>query len=254
VANEVKVSVEQRETIGKQLSKLRAKGLIPANISGGGKPSIAVQLDQQTFLSITKQRGAPVLRISVEPNGGTDMALLARVERNPISKAILHVDFRRIVMSKPIKARVPLHTEGDAPAVKVYNGVLLHLMENVEVEALPANLPDALTIDISGLLELNAILTAKDIKTPANVTVLVAPDEPVIMIKAPRIEAATEAAEAAPAAAASATTPSGETGAAESRAGCCASFRFVGARWRASLVGAPLSAARHRHGADARLG
>ncbi len=115
------------------------------------------------------------------------------------------MDFRRIELSHPIKARVPLHVIGDAPAVKVYNGVLLHLIETVEVEALPANLPDAVTIDISGLVELNTSLTAKDIIAPAQVTVLLAPDEQVVAVKAPRIEAvgeqAVEAGEQAPVAA-----------------------------------------------------
>ncbi len=194
MADEIKVRAQTREVTGKHVKQLRAKGLIPGNISGGGKPSVAIQLDQVALRDIIKAAGAPILRITVEPGAGVDTALLARVERDAVSTAILHVDFRRIVLTDPIKARVTLHTVGEAPAVKVYNGVLLHLMESVEVEALPANLPDALTIDISGLTELNSNLTAKDIQTPANVRVLVAPDEPVVMVKAPRIETAEETA------------------------------------------------------------
>lgn len=194
MANELKVRVQARDALGKHARKLRAQGMVPGNISGGGKPSTAIQMDERELKEIIKTPGAPILRISVEPGGGTDTALLAKVERDAVSTAILHADFRRVVLSQPIKARVPLHTEGDAPAVKLYNGVLLHLMETVEVEALPRNLPEALTIDISGLTELNSTLTAKDIKAPANVQVHVAPDEPVITIKAPRVETAEEAA------------------------------------------------------------
>lgn len=209
MANEMKVRVQRREVVGKHARQLRSQGLTPGNISGGGKPSIAIQMDQRELVDIIKHHGAPILRISIEPDGGNDTALLARVERDAVSTAILHVDFRRVKLTQPIKARVPLHTEGDAPAVKVYNGVLLHLMEAVEVEALPGNLPDAVTIDISGLVELNSTLTAKDIKAPANVQVLVAPDEPVITVKAPRVETAeevaTEAGEQEPLTAAEAT-------------------------------------------------
>lgn len=194
MANEIKVSVQRREVLGKHTSRLRAQGFIPGNISGGGKPSVAVQMDQRELVDIIKHHGAPILRISIEPNGGNDTALLAKVERDAVSRAILHADFRRVKLTQPIKARVPLHTEGDAPAVKIYNGVLLHLMESVEVEALPANIPDALTIDISGLEELNSTLTAKDIKAPPKVQILAAPDEPVITIKAPRVETAEEVA------------------------------------------------------------
>jgi large subunit ribosomal protein L25 len=194
VANELRVRAQVREAMGRHARQLRSQGLTPGNISGGGKPSIAIQMDQNEVRDILKATGAPILRITIEPDGKTDTALLARVERDPVSTAILHVDFRRVVLSQPIKARVPLHTEGDSPAVKLYNGVLLHLIESIDVEALPRNLPDALTIDISGLTELNSTLTAKDIKTPANVQVLISPDEPVITIKAPRIETAEEVA------------------------------------------------------------
>ncbi|HEX8995946.1 MAG TPA: 50S ribosomal protein L25 [Ktedonobacterales bacterium] len=214
MANEIKVKVQRREEMGKHASRLRAQGLVPGNISGGGQPSVAVQMDQHALTDIIKHHGAPILRITIEPDGGNDTALLAKVERDAVSRAILHADFRRVKLTQPVKARVPLHTEGDAPAVKLYNGVLLHLMEAIEVEALPANIPDALTIDISGLEELNSTLTAKDINVPANVQVLVAPDEPVIAIKAPRVELPEEvpaaAAEEAPAEAAEAAT--GEEG------------------------------------------
>lgn len=201
LANEIKLRVQRREVTGKHTKKLRAEGLTPGNISGGGKPSVAIQMPQKDLAALIKQRGTPILRISVDPDGGTDTALLARVERDAVSAAIVHVDFRRVKLSDPIKARVPLHTRGDAPAVKVYNGILLHLMESIEVEALPANLPDALYIDISGLTELNSTLTAKEIEAPAKAQLLIAPDEPVITVKAPRIEAVEEAAEAQPAAA-----------------------------------------------------
>lgn len=197
MANEINVRVQAREVTGKQTRLLRKQGLIPGNISGGGKPSVAIQLDQHSLREILKEHGAPILRITVEPGAGMDTALLARVERDAVSTAVLHVDFRRIVLSDPIKARVPLHTVGDAPAVKLYNGVLLHLMESVEVEALPRNLPEALTIDISGLTELNSTLTAKDIAVPANVQALISPDEAVITVKAPRVETAEETAVAA---------------------------------------------------------
>lgn len=202
MANEIRLRVQLREVTGKQTRKLRTQGLTPGNISGGGKPSISIQMSQRELTDILKKPGAPILRISVDPSGETDTAMLTRVERNAISTAILHVDFRRVNLADPIKARVPLHVTGDSPAVRNYNGVLLHLMESVEVEALPANLPDTLTIDISGLVELNSTLTAKDIILPANVQVLVSPDEPIIVVKAPRVEAEIEqpAAEEQPAA------------------------------------------------------
>ena len=98
MANELKIRVQARDALGKHARKLRAQGMVPGNISGGGKPSTAIQMDERELKEIIKTPGAPILRISVEPGGGTDTALLARVERDAVSTAILHADFRRVVL------------------------------------------------------------------------------------------------------------------------------------------------------------
>lgn len=197
MADEIAVRAQRRDVTGKQVRRLRAQGMTPGNISGGGQPSVAIQMDERAITDLLKHHGTPLLRITLDPSGDACTALLARVERDAVSTAVLHVDFRRVELSQPIKAHVTLHVEGEAPATKLYGGVLLHLTETIEVEALPGNLPDALVVDVSGMQELNSTLTAADIKVPAGVRLLVAQDEPIITIKPPRIETPEETAVAA---------------------------------------------------------
>lgn len=197
MADEMNLRAQRREMVGKRAKQLRRQGIAPANISGAGQPSVAIQVEQHELETLLKRHGAPILNITVEPDGASATALLGRVERDAVSGAILHVDFRRVQLSQPIKAHVPVHTAGDAPAVKVYNGVLLRLLETVEIEALPRDLPEALMVDVSGLTELNTNLLVSDITPIRGVTVLTSAEEPVVTIKPPRVETPEETAVAA---------------------------------------------------------
>jgi len=98
------------------------------------------------------------------------------------------VDFRRVQLNQPVHARVPLHLTGEAPAIRLHGGVLLHLLDAVEIESLPANIPEAVMLDISPLDELNSLLTVADIQLPKNVKLVSAATEPAVTIKPPRIE------------------------------------------------------------------
>src|SRR5262249_27701509 len=120
--------------------------------------------------------------------GAHDETVVVRhVEREPVTRAIQHVDFLHVELSQPIHARLPLHLIGEAPAVKLYGGVMLTLLDSIEVEAKPTDLPQALTLDIGGLEELKATLHVRDIQAPRNVKVLTDGDEPVVKIEPPRV-------------------------------------------------------------------
>jgi len=140
------------------------------------------------------------------------------VQRETVSGLIQHVDFQQVNLSEPVHAHAPVVVTGEAPAVRILNGVLLHPLTSVEVMALPRDLPESITADISGLTELNSSLFVRDLSIPPNVTLLTDPDEPVVTIQAPRIveevapsaAPAEEGAEAAAASAAEESTPTNE--------------------------------------------
>ncbi len=116
--------------------------------------------------------------------------MIQQVQREPVSHAIQHIDFHYIVMSQPIRVHIPIRIEGEAPAIKRDKGVLLHVLESVELEALPARLPEVLTLDISDMEELNSIRHVSDLNVPPRTL-----EVPVEVVE----EAATPEAEAAPA-------------------------------------------------------
>lgn len=210
------IKAQVREITGKRVRNLRAQGIIPANLSGDAKPSVAIQLPTDELNRLLKRRGAGVLRLQIGSASRAETALLNRVARNPITSAVLHVDFRRVRLNQPVHARVPVHVTGEAPAIRVQGGVLLHLLDHIEIEALPANIPEAVTVDISSLEELNSTLTVASVQLPANVKMMSPEGEPVVTIKAPRIEVPeVEAPTAAPEAAAEA-APEAEQAASDS--------------------------------------
>lgn len=185
---QLNIKAQVREITGKRVRNLRSRGIIPANLSGDAKPSVAIQLPADELNRLLKRRGAGVLRLQIGAAPRSETALLNRVERNPITSAVLHVDFRRVRLNQPVHARVPVHIIGEAPAIRVQGGVLLHLLDTVEIEALPANIPEAVTLDISPLEELNSTLTVADIQLPGNVKMVSPEGEAVVTVKAPRIE------------------------------------------------------------------
>jgi large subunit ribosomal protein L25 len=213
---QLNIKAQMREITGKRVRNLRAQGIVPANLSGDAKPSVAIQLPADELNRLLKRHGAGVLRLHIGAASRAETALLNRVERNPITSAVLHVDFRRVRLNQPVHARVPVHVTGEAAAIKIQGGVLLHLLDHVEIEALPANIPEAVTLDISSLEELNSTLTVAEIQLPGNVKMLSPEGEAVVSIKAPRIEVPEVEAPAAAPEAAPETAPEAEQTASES--------------------------------------
>ncbi len=201
MAAKVSLEVEPRTTLGKQVKQLRRKGIIPANLYGRHQPSQALQVDLYTldrFLAGHHATRVIDLHLGDGRKGEVQNALIRHVARSPRSGKILHVDFLRVSMNEPIVVRVPVTLTGAAPAVDVEGGVLLHLLDTLEVESLPGDIPDALELDISGLAAIDDGLHVRDVKLPRGVTMLSPADEPVVKVVAPRAvlaeEAATEAA------------------------------------------------------------
>jgi large subunit ribosomal protein L25 len=193
MAEQVTLEIEPRAVLGKQVRQLRRAGILPANIYGHGRPSRAVQINSLEFRKLLNAHGGNRI-IQLRLNGASEPALVRHIEREPKSGKIQHVDFMHVEMNEKLRARVTVHVVGDAPAVKALNGVLLHLVDTVEVECLPADLPDALEVDVSGLDELDVPVLVSDLKLPRNVTLLTDSAEQLAKVVATRAEPAPEAA------------------------------------------------------------
>jgi large subunit ribosomal protein L25 len=218
MAQQTELEISRREVMGKAVKRLRKEGIIPANIFGHNEASMAIQIDAGAFERLRRSHGSrSVLTLRMSGTKSTQTALIRHVQREPHTSKIIHVDFFRVSLSERIRVKVPLHFTGEAPAVKTENGVMLHLLDSIEIECVARDIPEYLEVDVSGLTEIDAILHASDVKLPANFTLITDPEEGIVKVAATRAEVAEEAAEAAAASeaapAAAQTTPTqGSTG------------------------------------------
>jgi large subunit ribosomal protein L25 len=208
---DVELRAARRTVAGKKVRFLRRQGLVPANMYGPGLSSTPLQLpvrEVDTLLRRTTTTMLVPLRVDDEP---PRRVLVRGVQRHPVDDRALHVDFYALAMNETLRTAVGLHFVGEAPAVAQFNGTLVHNVDTIDVECLPADLPARIEVDLSGLAELHQAVHVRDLPVPAGVTVLTPDDTAVITVLPPAIEA--EAAEVAAEAAAEA--PAAEAGAPE---------------------------------------
>jgi len=206
------LQISPREVTGKATKRLRKSGIIPANISGHKEESQAVQVEALAFEALRRAHAATsIITLRLSGSNRIQTALVRRVQRDPRSGKILHIDFSRVSLRERITMKVPLHFVGEAPGVKIEGGVLLHLLDALEVECTASDIVDYIEVDISSLTEIDSLLHAEDARLPANFTLITDPNEGIAKVAATRAEIAEEAAEAAEEAAA----PAEETAAPE---------------------------------------
>jgi large subunit ribosomal protein L25 len=206
-----------RDIVGRKVKHLRAQGNIPATVYGKDVKSISVTVGADAFEKVYKEAGETGL---VELMVGHDLrpVLVHTLQKNPVTNQLLHIEFHQVDLKEKVHAKVPLTLMGDAPAVIGKVGVLLTLIDEVEVEALPTDLPEKITVDVSKLADVNEEVKVGELKVPSGVTLLTDKDQSVVRVgalisKEAEAEAAAEAAAAAAAAAeaAAATTAAAGT-------------------------------------------
>jgi large subunit ribosomal protein L25 len=180
------IEVTRRSVFGKQTKKLRHEGKIPGNVYGHGQEPIPVQFDSHTFERLSHAHGLRSIVTLKGLESGVETVLVRHVQREPTKDKILHVDFTRVSMDERIEARLPLHFVGDAPGVKLAGGLLLHLLEALAVECRASEIVEAIEVDITSLTDIDSIMYAREVKLPANYTLVTDPDEPIIKVAASR--------------------------------------------------------------------
>ncbi len=212
-ATRPELNVAPRQVLGKKVKQLRGAGITPANIYGHRVESVAVQVATEELRHVLRTAGRNeivYLRLDGEEPRPT---LIRQVQRNPVTDAILHVDFYQISLLEKVRLEVPVHLVGRAPAVDTFGGILLHSLDNITVEGLPTEIPSHIEVDVSGLAEIDQSIHVSDLPVPANLTVLTDLELVVAKVAPPAVElveeevvaeevAAEEGEEAAPEAAA----------------------------------------------------
>ncbi|CAN5208440.1 50S ribosomal protein L25/general stress protein Ctc [soil metagenome] len=176
-----KLVAEARTILGKQVKKLRRDGILPANIYGKELASTAVQVDMKAFKTIYAEVGETGL-VDVELSGKTRPVLIKNVHMNYHMHMPLHADFYQVNLKEKVKTMVPLVIVGEPSAVTEKIGLMLQTLNEVEVEALPEELPESIEVQVEHLAAIDEQLTVADLKAGEGVTILTDPAQTVVKI------------------------------------------------------------------------
>lgn len=162
------LNADLRQKVGKaDTSSLRESGKVPAVFYGFQKEATSLSVDKKEFDKVFKEAGETATITLQTPSGSFD-AMIHDVQHDPVTGSVIHADFLAVDMTKPIEVAVPLEFVGDSEAVKG-GGVLVKVLHEVEISALPAQIPQHISVDISKLAALDDIITLGDIVLPEGV-------------------------------------------------------------------------------------
>ena len=160
--NKLTLNAEKREVFGRKVKRLRKDGVLPANIFGKKIKSTAVQLNTKDFEKVYKEAGETGL-IELIVNGDKKPVLVHNVQLDPVSASPLHADFLQVDLKEKVTAQVPVELIGESPAEKQGLGTVVQYIDEIEVEALPSDLPDKFEIDASKLTEVDQVVLIKNL-------------------------------------------------------------------------------------------
>lgn len=183
-AMRAELRAQKREKLGKANRSSRRQGIIPAELYGHGLENIHLAVTLQDLKKAFSAVGETGI-VDLVFDGERRPVLIHDLQRDYLSGEVIHVDFYQVRMDEKIKVRVPLEVVGESPAIKGGGGILNRTISELEVEALPGNLPSKFTIDISALTEVEQSFYVRDLKVPPGVTVIAPPETAILTITAP---------------------------------------------------------------------
>ncbi len=174
--SEVILHAKKRTITRSKVKTLRNEGILPAVMYGAGVESTPIELDSRETTKMLANVGASTL-ISLKVGNTNHQVLLREVQRDYIRGDILHIDFLKVSMDVVIRTEVPLELIGESLAVKELGGLLVSGLSEIEVEALPGNLPDKIEVDISSIESMDDVITVADLEIGEGIQVLTSEDE-----------------------------------------------------------------------------
>ncbi|OGZ75318.1 MAG: hypothetical protein A3G45_00920 [Candidatus Staskawiczbacteria bacterium RIFCSPLOWO2_12_FULL_37_15] len=179
----ISLNAKVRKEVGKKTKALRESGKIPAVVYGPGVKNISLEIDRLEFQKIFKEAGESSL-IDLKIGNENRPVLIHEIQKDPISDKIIHIDFFQASLKEEVEVTVPLVFEGVAPAIKELGATLVKNMTEIQVKALPQNLPHEIKVNIEELKAIGNHILVKDLPLSEGVTVLKKPDEIVVSISA----------------------------------------------------------------------
>jgi len=184
MADNVDLQAKPREERGKNAARrLRASGMLPAVLYGNGDGSSTALAVPDRVVDYTLHHMGDNALYDIDLGAGGSTARIVDVQRDPVSGRLLHVDFAPVDMLERIEVTVPLHIVGEAPGTEE-GGVLQQVAYEVQIETLPGDIPQELTLDVSSL-GMNENLTLADLRLPDGITLVSDPEEVAAIVTAP---------------------------------------------------------------------
>jgi len=183
--------------MGKQVRSLRQSGFIPAVLYGKGQEALSLQVPVKEFNKVLKEAGESTL-VYINVGGESYPTIIHDVALDPVKDNVLHADFYKVSLTEKIKTKVPVVFMGESPAVKDLAGIFVRNINELEVEALPQNLPHEITVDISSLKNFGDQILVKDINLGSDVKIEAEADTILATIQEPKSQEELDAELAAP--------------------------------------------------------
>lgn len=180
------LEAQKRDIIGKKVKALRREGKLPAIIYGSNIEPMPITLDTKQVRQTLKMVGANTL-ITIKIDKEEHLVLVRDIQREVIKRDLLHLDFQEVSLEERITTFVPIMVVGEAPAVKEYNALLVLSMDELQIEAKAKDLPDTISVDVTGIIEIGDSLLVKDLIFSGDVTVLDDPNLTVVVAAAPTL-------------------------------------------------------------------
>lgn len=172
---------QKREVIGSKVAKLRDKELLPAVLYGPRVKNQAVQVNEKEFSEIFKEAGESSL-IALKIGEESFQVLIHNIQKDPLTGKFLHIDFYQPILTEKTEASISLVFEGESLACKELGGTLVKNIQEVEVKALPENLPREIKVNIEKLKTFEDSILIKDLIIPKDVEILKDAEEVVALV------------------------------------------------------------------------
>ncbi len=183
------LAAKPRKTVGRKVKQLRRQGVIPANVFSKEVKSINIQIDEKALTNLLKQVGeSGLVYLQVEGEKSDRPVMISQIKRDPVTGSLLHVGWHQVNLKEKVTSAIPVKLTGTAPAEEQHLGILVTQLQEIEMEALPADMSESVEVDISGLAAVGDAVYVKDIKVDSRLAVKSDPEAIVAKIEPLAVE------------------------------------------------------------------
>jgi large subunit ribosomal protein L25 len=183
VAQSYELEAQKRELFGRKVGRLRREGIVPISVYGARTEHLDLQVPYRALqVTLAKAGGTHLINLSVD--GKVHTVLARQVQRDPVRREILHVDFFEVDQNTRVTTEVPVHLIGESSIVNQRLGNLVTALTTLSIESLATKLIDSVEVDISALKQVGDTITVSDLKLGSDYKIENGPEEVIVRIAA----------------------------------------------------------------------